>query len=184
MSEEIDSETKLKLYMLMVSRYKDLINENETRSVSEIRQRVSPYSEIIKKLSARFTSDLAPFSHEKHFITVAQRAINYLREIKTCQFLITFWLGFDEMDKLKLGGVMDKALLLAALLRSFGSDTVLVKVTKSGNTYVVFPWEGKDYVFVPESGSLLAGDDVGALFAKDPVDYAFNDLSYEKYGED
>ncbi|HID72818.1 TPA: hypothetical protein EYP38_02650 [Candidatus Micrarchaeota archaeon] len=184
MSEDIDAETKLKLYMLMVSRYKELINENETRSVSEIRQRISPYSDTVKKLSVRFTEDLQPFSYNKHFITAAQRALNYLREIRTCKFAISFWLGFDEMDELKLGGVMDKALLLAALLRSFGSDKVLVKVTKKGDTYVTFPWEGKEYVFVPESGSLLAGDDVVSLFTKDPVDYEFNDLAYEKYGEE
>jgi len=184
MSEAIDAETKLKLYMLMVSRYKDLINENETRSVSEIRQRISPYSDTIKSLNMRLTEDLQPFSYEQHFITAAQRAINYIREIKTCQFTITFWLGFDEMDKLKLGGIMDKALLFAALLRSFGSDQVLVKVAKSGKTYVSFLWEGKEYMFVPESGSLLTGDDVVSVFSKDPLDYMFNDLTYENYGEE
>lgn len=181
MAEDIDAETKLKLYMLMVNRYKGLISEKETKSVSEIRQRVSPHGEAVKRLRDRILAGMDRFAYEQHFFTAAQRAISYVRDIKTCRFLLTFWMEFEEIDSLKVAGVMDKALLLAALLRSFGSEDALVKVTKAGRSYVCFSWKGESYLFVPESGSLLAGGDIAKVFDNDPVAYSFNDLVYENY---
>lgn len=184
MSGEIDSETKLKIYMLMVNRYKDLIKEKETKSVSEIRQFTSPYNDQLKDLRKKLISDLEPFSHEKHFLIATQKAISYIREVKTCRFMIPFWMEFQEIDDLKVAGIMDKAILLTALIRSFGSEDVLVKVTKKNKVYVAFSWEKENYLFVPETGSLLAGDDITTIFEKDPIAYLFSDLVYENYEED
>jgi hypothetical protein len=183
MSADLDTETKLKIYMLIVNRYKDLISKQEERSVSEIRQRVSPYEGKVKLLRDSLTSDFHPYTHERDFLQAAQRAINHIREIKTCKFLLTFWMTFDEIEELKVAGVMDKALLLAALLRALESKDAKVLVSKAERVYVGFEWKGERYLVVPESGSLLSGDDASKAFAEDPLAYSFSDLSYENYEE-
>lgn len=183
MPEEIDDATKLKIYTLMVSRYKDLISEQEERSVSEIRQQVSPYNEHLKSIRDRLISEISPYEYERNFFQAVQRVLHFIREIKTCRFLLTFWMKFEEIDELKVAGIMDKAILLAALLRSLDSKDVKVMVSRSGRPFVGFSWKGERYLIVPESGSLLTGEDLPKAFADDPLSYSFSDLSYESYEE-
>jgi len=183
MADELDPATKLDIYKLVISRYKDLITEKESRSISEIRQQVSPYSDFIRKMREVMLNDIVPYDPKTHFFTVAQRAMAYVRQIRTCEFSFTFWMTFREMDELKVGTSMDKAILLAALLRSLESEDAKVMVTKSGKAFVRFAWSGSSYMFSAESGSLLAGDDAMKVFSDDPAAYSFNDLIYENYEE-
>ena len=184
MTEELDASTKLEIYKLVINRYKSLISEKESRSISEIRQKVSPYNDFIKKLRDSMLFDMLPYIPQKHFLMAAQRAMEYLRGIKTCEFSFAFWVDFEEMDKIKIGTVMDKAILFAAILRSFESEDAKVYVTKKGKSYVKFSWDNLSYLFVPESGSLLMGEDGMKIFTEDPPAYSFNDLVYENYEEE
>jgi hypothetical protein len=183
MSDELDSATKLELYKLVLARYKDLINQKESRSISEIRARVSPYNDFIRKLRDSMLADTVPYVPATHFFTMAQRAMAYVRTIRTCEFAFTFWMDFKEMDGLKIGTGMDKSILLAALLRALESEDAKVLVSGKGKAYVRFSWAGTQYLFVTESGSLLMGDDAMRVFSEDPAAYAFNDLVYENYEE-
>ena len=181
MADELNADLKLEIYKLVLKKYKDLISEKEARSITEIRQRVSPYNEFIKKLKDRFLQDMAPYYYKNHFMTATQRAIDYVRSIKTCEFSFTFWVEFKEMDELKIGTAMDKAIFLAAIIRSFESENVRVLVTKSGKPMVRFNWNDTSYLFLADSGSLLVGDDATQLLSNDPIGYSFNDLIYESY---
>lgn len=181
--EELDAATKLELYKLVISRYKDTINQKESRSISEIRQMVSPYNDFIRKLRDRLLPDMAPYDYGRHFFTAVERAVSYIRGIRTCQFSFTFWMSFDEMDAMKIASPMDKAILLAAILRSFESEDTRVVVTRKGRAFVKFLWKDAEYLVSPESGSLLSGDDSLKTFADDSVAYSFSDLVYENYEE-
>ena len=183
MSEDLDTATKLELYKLVLAKYKDLINEKETLSISEIRQRVSPYNDFVRKLRDKMLADTVPYVFKSHFFSAAQRAMAYVGSIRTCEFAFTFWMGFSEMDALKIGTAMDKSILLAALLRSFESEDAKVLVSGKGKTFVKFSFGGTQYLYVTESGSMLLGEDAMKTFADDPVAYGFNDLVYENYEE-
>lgn len=180
---DMGPDAKLGIYTLVLSRYKDLISEKESRSISEIRQRVSPYNDFIRKMRDSFTSDMVPYVFSNQFFVAAERAMSYVRDIRTCEFAFTFWMEFREMDELRFGTAMDKAILLAALLRSLESEDARVLVTKRGSAYVRFSWSGASYLFAAENGSLLVGDDALKIFASDPVAYSFSDLVYENYEE-
>jgi exonuclease III len=184
MSDELDVGTKLEIYKLVINRYKALISEKESHSISEIRQKVSPYTDFIRKIRDQLLSDMLPYIPQKHFQMASQRAIDYIREIKTCEFSFTFWVQFEEMEKIKIGTAMDKAILFAALLRAFESDNARVYVTKKGKSYVKYSWNSVNYVFAPETGSLLVGGDGEKIFIDDPASYSFNDLVYENYEEE
>ncbi|MBU0533040.1 hypothetical protein KKB44_06120 [Candidatus Micrarchaeota archaeon] len=184
MVDELNVATKLEIYRLVLNRYKDIINEKESLTISEMRQKVSPYNDTIRKLRDDFTKDMIPYNYKLQFFDATQRAISYIRDIKTCEFAFSFWMDFEEMDKLKIGTAMNKAIMLTTLLRSLESDDVRIIVTKKGKSFVKFSWENHQYLFVPESGSFLMGDDALKVFADDPPAYSFNDLVYESYEEE
>ena len=179
----MDAEKKLKIYHSVINRYKDLIGEKESNSISLIRQRVSPYNDIIRNTRDNITSNIIGYQYKNDFFTAAQAAVNHVRSMETCEFAFTFWMDFKDMEELKVGTAYDKAIYLAAILRSLGSDNVRVLVTKNDLPYVKFIWDAKDYVFSSQTGSLLLGEDSLKLFKDDPVAYSFNDLVYENHEE-
>ncbi|HLC68862.1 MAG TPA: hypothetical protein VJH24_03400, partial [Candidatus Bilamarchaeaceae archaeon] len=84
----------LKLYERIVQRYKSFISEKEDISISELRHRISPYNEFIRKLRARLIQDLQPYDYQKHFFSALQRSIAYIKEINNVELPLTFWLTF------------------------------------------------------------------------------------------
>ena len=180
----LDTETKLKIYTLIVNRYKDFVNKNEERSVSEIRQRVSPYDDYVKQFRDRLIEDLQPYNYDKHFFSAVQKILVYVRSLKTFRNAVTFWMDFKDIADVGAASIMDKAILMAALFRALDSKDVKVMVTKSGKTYVGFSWNGELYLILPDTGSMLTGSDATNGLAEDPVSYAFSDLFYESYEEE
>lgn len=183
MAEELDPLKKLEIYRLILNRYKGMITEKETKPISEIRQKTAPYQPLVKRLRDEFVSDMVPYDSRRYFMSAAERAIAYIRQVKTCEFAFTFWVEFEEMDRLKIGTSLDKAIFLCALLRALDAEDCRVLVTRKNRSLVKFTHGSTSYVFVPESGSLLVGEDVQKAFLDDPVTYSFNDLSYENYDE-
>jgi hypothetical protein len=184
MADDLDAETKLDLYRLVLKRYSDIINDKENLTISETRQRVSPYHDVIRKVREEVTKDMVPYHSKTQFFDASQRAVTYVRQMKTCEFAFSFWMDFEDMDRLKIGTAMDKAVMLAAILRALESDDVRVVVTKRSKAYVRYSWEGKQYLFVPESGSLMVGEDAMKVLANDLPSYSFSDLAYESHEED
>lgn len=181
MGEVEDLETKLKIYMLITNRYKDLITEKENRSISEIRQKVSPYNDFIRQKKDSLVADFRPYEYEKHFFTAVQRALNYVRTIRNCEFLLTFWMSFEEMEQLKAADIMDKSILFASLLRALGSENVKVYVTRAKRVFVGFNWSSIFYLVDVKNVSMLSGTEADGAFLKDPLAYEFNDLNFESF---
>jgi hypothetical protein len=183
MGDVDDLETKLKIYMLITNRYKDLIAEKEERSISEIRQKVSPYNDFIRQKKDSIVADFRPYEYGKHFFTAVQRALNYVRTIRNCEFLLTFWMSFEEMESLRAADVMDKCILFAALLRALGSEDVKVHVTRAKRVFVGFNWSGIFYLVDVKNAAMLSGPEADGIFLKDPLVYEFSDLVYESFEE-
>ncbi|VVB98449.1 Uncharacterised protein [uncultured archaeon] len=184
MENDADNDVKLKIYELIISRYKDKIEEGEHKSISELRERISPYNEFIKQLAERLSAELKPYEYEKHFPPALQNSIEYIKGIRNVELPVSFWIDFQTMDELKAGDVIDQALLLTSLLRAFGSPGAKMFITKSRKVYVGYEWKGEQHIINPESGSVLSGEDVQKTFAEDPIVYAFSDLYFESYGEE
>ena len=176
--KELDSDIKLKLYMLVVNRYKDFISEKEAKSVTELRNSISPYTDFIKKLQKRLIGNLDP---QTDFFSCAQKFILYIRNITNFEFLFNFWMTFEEIDLLQAAPLMDQALLLTSLLRSVDAKDPRVVVTKSDRIYITFDHNGDQYLIIPDTGSLLIGKDAQLIFEKDPKAYSFSDLVYENH---
>ena len=179
----IDNETKLKIYMLIVSRYKQSISEKEQKSITEIRERCSPYNDFIKKLKERLVGEVVNYSYEQDFLHAVERILEYSRSIKNFELLIQFWMNFEEIDEIKAANTLDKAILIVALLRVFCSEKARVLVTKNKRNYAGFEYKDKRYLITPETGSLLVGEDAEKIIQNDPLAYSFSDLLFESYEE-
>lgn len=180
--EELDPERKLRVYELIISRYKEIINKEESRSLSELRQKISPYDEFTKSLVERLIPELQPYSYDKHFFSALQKCIDYIKEIHNLKLPIQLTMSFKEIDELKAGPVLDQALLFCSLLRALGSPDAKVYVTHE-KYYVGFKFSEESYLVDPESGSILRGADAESAFKEDKLKCAFNDLYFETFEE-
>lgn len=180
--DNLDSERKLKVYEMILSRYKTIINEKENRSVSEIRQLISPYDDYIKSLRDRIIEELQPYVYEKHFFSAVQKCVNYIKSIYNLRLPVVFWMTFQELDELKAGPLTDQCVLLCSLLRALGSNDAKVYFTQS-KKYVGFRINNESYLIDPESGSLFRGSDAENAFKEDKLKYAFSDLYFESFEE-
>lgn len=184
MENSLNHETKLKIYELILMRYKEKIEENEHKSISELREHISPHNEFVKQLNERLSLELKPYEYEKHFPIVLQNCVEYIKGIKNIELPVSFWIDFKTMDELKVGDLIDQALLLTSLLRSFGSPTAKIFITKSRKVYVGYEWKEEQYLINSESGSVLSGEDVQKTFIDDKIIYALSDIYFETYEEE
>jgi len=93
--ESLDVERKLKIYNLILSRYSDVINEKENRSISEIRQLISPYTDEVKSLRDKIISPIQPYLYEKHFFSAVQKCVAYIKSIHNLKLPVKFWMTFE-----------------------------------------------------------------------------------------
>lgn len=177
----MEESRKSKLYLLMLNRYKEYINEKETKTVTEMRGTVKPQCEFITDLKKKMISD--DYKYEKDFLNAVSKAIEYLRGIETFEFAISFWMDFEDIDSVRAADSVNKAVLFASLIRRFGCDDAKVLVAKSGNYYVNFKYDGVNYLFLPKTNSLVAGDDAADIISSDPLRYSFNDHEYVDFEE-
>jgi hypothetical protein len=175
----MDDKKKAAVYLLMLNRYRDLINERETKTITEIRSMVKPRQPYVEILLKR----IIPEWPQIGAMEAIERLVGYLRSVETCEFALTFWMKPEEMDELRVADQANKSILFAAFLRSLGFEKVKVFVMKSGSYYVWFFLNNEEYLFLPKNNMLIKGEEISKLFAEDSPRYAFSDLSYESFEE-
>ncbi len=175
----MDDRKKAAIYLLMLNRYRDMINEKETKTITEIRAMVAPHQPFVDSIIRRIIPEWPQCGKN----AALERTIGYFRSIEACEFALTFWLKPEEMDELRVADQANKSILFASVLRSLDFDDTKVYVTKSGLYYVGFHLENKNYLFVARTNALVSGEGVSRILADDPPRYAFNDLVYEVFEE-
>ncbi len=177
----LDSERKLRIYELILSRYKNLIKEKEERSLSEIRQMILPYDDFVKSLRDNIIRDIQPYVYEKHFFSAIQKCTDYINSIYNLKLPVPFYLTFKEIDELKAAPILDQSVLLCSLIRSLGSENAKIHILNSNKIYVGFDFEFESYLINPENGTLFKGGNVGEIFKADKPLYSFSDLFFESF---
>lgn len=175
----MDDKKKAAIYLLMLNRYKEMINEKETKTITEIRTTIAPGSPFLAALIKRIAPEWPALSA----MEMINRIVGYFRTIETCEFAVTFWMRPEEIDEIRAADTPNKALFFAALLRQIGIENTKVYITKSGAYYVGFSIEGKNYLFIPKNNAIADGDEISRIFSEDPPSCAFNDTVYENFEE-
>ncbi|MCX8197302.1 MAG: hypothetical protein N3G80_03240 [Candidatus Micrarchaeota archaeon] len=180
-----EEQLKLKLYKLIIDRYKEQIEKYETKTVSELKAMVLPYDKTVEQIRETLLSDFHPYIFSEHFLDAAKMAFQYVSSFQTITSPVSFWLSFQEMHLLHAGDEIDKSILLCSLLRSLGCEQAKIYVTDSRSSVVVFFFQDKWFLASHKENNLKEfsseKDALSAIPGK-PL-YAFNDKVYEDFAE-
>ncbi|MFA4983277.1 MAG: hypothetical protein WC588_03600 [Candidatus Micrarchaeia archaeon] len=179
-------EPLIQLYRLIIDRYRDTIEERETKSVSDLQRMVQPRDEIILKLRDSITEGFHPYVYEEHFLQAAESSFTMVSSFRTVFSPVSFWLTFAEMQSLSAGEEIDKSIFLCSLLRSLGSENAKVFVTDPKSAQVLFQFNAKSFIADCENPKITekASGAEALSSLKGKLLYSFNDKEYEDFQED
>ncbi|MEM4348569.1 MAG: hypothetical protein QXN37_03300 [Candidatus Anstonellaceae archaeon] len=180
-----EDQLKMKLYKIIIDRYREQIEAYETKTVSELKTMVAPYDKKIEEIRATITSNFHPYIFSEHFLEAARMAFAYVSSFQTISPPVSFWLSFQEMHSLLAGDEIDKSILLCSILRSLGCEHAKVVVTDSRTSFVIFEFEGKIFLASHSEKELKEFKSEKEAFSFMPGKplYAFNDKVYEDFAE-
>lgn len=120
---------KIKYLVLIINKYKDLINENERKTISQLKEMVKPTDLTIKSISSKFTPIAYDFN--KDYLQTLRKAYNYLRteiNIINNDLKIIFWMDFSKIIKEKVCDEQTISVMLCSVMRSLQDNMATIDV--------------------------------------------------------
>ncbi len=179
-------ELRLRLYKLIIERYRDEIEEHENKTVADLKSIIQPHEPIIAKTRDSLLEGFRPYIYAENFIEAAKMCCEYVASFATISPPVAFWLTFSDMQSIMAGDEIDKSILLCSLLRSMGSESARVFVTDTKNSYVLCQFSGKFYLS-GHSGAetaVCASEAEAVLRMSGKPIYSFNDRDYVNLSDD
>ena len=133
-SPEKQKELECRLCNFLLSKYSDLINESERRTIGEIKGLVNSDDLTIQAILA----DLKPegFSFEKNFLETAEKVFDFVvSEINFVELSLNlnYWLSPKEIFSEKIADDEDLAIFLCSLLLGLGDEKAFVVLAELDN---------------------------------------------------
>lgn len=174
------------LYLAIISRYKEYIEEKEEISVAELPRLVTPRGINVIEKVGEIRSAFDPYVYENNFSQAAKIAYDFVHaKVREINLPLQFWLTPDETIKFMAGERIDISILLCSMLISLGnpSSKVLVLIKdRRRDAYVYFSFSGRYYMINIEKGisSYATHEEmIASLEIKnEETAYEFNDKSY------
>ena len=186
-SQPLDREKRLnQLYLAIISRYREYIEEKEGLSVAELPTLVMPNNQKVKEKAAGIKAEFLNYGYDGNFMEASIKAYEFVKNsIAETALPLQFWLTPDETLTFMLGDVMDKNILLCSILIELGNHSTKVFVRMVDSTrkvFVYYEFKNRIYVFDNEEGikefnnreELLASLGVG----EETTAYEFNNQMY------
>lgn len=176
------------IYLEIITRYKDYIEENEGLSVVALPKLVTPEDGNVEVVVRGIKEKFPLYSYEENFYDAAAHAYDYVRNnITEISLPFQFWLKPGEAIRYEAGDRFDMAVLLCSILLALGSanaKAIVVSKESGSSFHVYFEWKGRftlmnlgngmaDYNSFEElTGSL------GIMDSEEVSAYEFNDKLY------
>ncbi|MFA6214480.1 MAG: hypothetical protein WC717_04355 [Candidatus Micrarchaeia archaeon] len=183
---EPDDALRLKLCRLIIDRYRQDIEEHESKTVADLKGMVLPHDPIIVKTRDSLLESFRPYIYEEHFVAASKMCCEYVSSFRTISPPVAFWLGFSDMQSILAGDEIDKSILLCSLLRSIGSPDARIFVTDTKNSYVLCSFGGKFHLSAHSGAEpAVCGSEQEALLRMSgkPI-YSFNDRDYSALSDE
>ena len=136
------------LYLAVILRYRDYIEEKENLSVAELPRLVTPESPLVSRTADEIKGE--SYIYEANFYDASIRAQEFVREtVDEILLPVQFWILPDETIKFRLGDSIDSNILLCSLLIRLGnpSTKVLINIRDDERkAYVYYEFNNSIYL--------------------------------------
>ena len=122
-------ELQFRLYRLLLQKYSHIINEQEKRTIGEIKGMVNADDLTIQSV----LSDLKPenYSFEEHYLAVAEKAFDFVAsEINYVdpELNLNYWLSPREIISARVADDEDLAVFLCSMLLALGDENAAILI--------------------------------------------------------
>ncbi len=176
------------IYLEIIMRYKEQIEDNEELYPADLPKLVTPSNDNVALLAKEIEGKFPVYNYDENFPEAAALAYAYVRDrIIPISLPVQFWLKPEQTIMYGAGDIFDKAVLLCSLLIAMGNvaSRVVVAAKDTDRTFIVYS-EFKDRLIsmdldngIKDYGSL---DDLLKELKVDKDDdttaYEFNDKMY------
>ncbi len=137
------------LYLSIIMRYRNYIEERENLSVAELPSLITPNSDLVTKKAEELKGN--NYTYELGFYEASTKALQFIKnEIDEVLLPVQFWILPDETIKFKLGDPIDKNILLCSLIIHLGnpsSKVIIIINETSRKAYVHYEFNEGIYLF-------------------------------------
>jgi hypothetical protein len=174
------------LYLAIISRYKDYIQEKEGLSVAELPTLVTPKDEAVVKKAAEIKGGFEGYTYERDFYPAATAAFSFVKTgIEDAVLPLEFWLSPRDTLTYTMGDMIDKNILLCSMLIALGNPSAKVFVKMKDENFGAFVYctfNNKIYKFDMGNGA-KEFENKETLIASLGIDddttaYEFNNQAY------
>lgn len=109
---------KVKLYEIILSRYREHIEKEETKTIPLIKKMIQSSNSHILALAETLKHSESPFKSAYEYITIKIASVPAIQT--------TFWLTISEMLNNGIATYEDKAILLCSLFRALGGESRVI----------------------------------------------------------
>lgn len=145
MEEKIGEEEVLRrynsVYLTILMRYKEYIEEKEGLSVAELPKLVTPEDSSVVALCKNITNNLPSYDYDRDFHRAAKLAYEHVsKSIATINLPVQFWQKTSETIGNMAGDAFDKAVLLCSMLITLGgiSSKIIVAIKGEERSFIVY----------------------------------------------
>jgi len=176
---------KVNVYEMILDRYREYIEKNEAKTITDLKSMIRPDDEIIQKKKEELIEGMRPYIYDQNFLKATELAHKFLREIRTYNISVDFWLTSKQLMSLKGGDPMDKAVFLCSLLRALDCPDayIIVGVSKGIMVAVGFNYNNEFHIIDPTSAATARGEKdkiIAEWFKECRRIYEFNDKDYSE----
>lgn len=176
------------IYLEIIMRYKEHIEEHEGLYIADLPKLVTPGDESVVLLAREVQNNFPVYSYDDNFPEAARQSYQYVKSrIGSVSLPVQFWLKPSETIRYGVGDLFDKAVLLCSVLIALGnaSSRIVVVVRDAERHFIVYSeFKGHIIGMNVEKGvkeyknldELLKEIDVGS--GDETTAYEFNDNMY------
>lgn len=165
------------IYLEIIMRYKDYIEESERLNVSDLPKLVTPENATVSALCDSIRSGFSNYSYDRNFAKAAVAAFKYVNDkITSVSLPIQFWQSPEETLKRGAGDSFDKVVLLCSMLINLGATDAKVVVAVSGERQ-------KFFVYLNSDNGVAVFDIKGAMKEYKDIRSVLSELNFSESGD-
>ena len=174
------------IYLTIITRYKDYIEEHEVLHLTELPKLITPLNKNVASIAEQIRSGFESYNPSTDFYDAAYKALESIKSIKQITMPIQFWQMPSETISNGAGDEFDRAVVLCSVLIALGNPSTKVAVVTAGEqrSISVYFSNGDKIACMDVSGSIREFASSKELFdymgakGEDSSAYEFNDKMY------